>query len=110
MTQSYILFILLRLQLEKTLSIQIQSDTMDTTQHCKNSSLTLEASGRMCEEPTVISKYLYNNNERRVILPPTGSPTGDSFISGISIIMLLYFFLMLRSSASPFLNPRVSSW
>lgn len=82
---------------------------MDVTHLCKNSSLTLEASGRMCEEPTVISKHLYNDNGRRVILPPTGSPTGDSFISGMSIIMLLYFFLMLRSSASPFLNPRVSS-
>ncbi len=43
------------------------------------------------------------------VIPPTGSPAGDTFISGVSITMLLCFFLLLRSTASPFWNPTVSS-
>lgn len=39
------------------------------------------------------------------VFPPTGSPAGDKFISGVSISMFLCFFLLLRSAASPFWNP-----
>ena len=42
------------------------------------------------------------------MFPPTGSPTGDKFISSLSVTMVIIFFVMLRSSASPFLNPTVS--
>ena len=41
---------------------------------------------------------------------PTRSPTSDKFISSLSVAMLILFFLILRSSASPFLNPSVSTF
>jgi len=51
------------------------------------------------------SSTLYPTQKYHGIFNPTGSPTSDKFISSLSVALLVIFFLMLRSSASPFLNP-----
>lgn len=48
-------------------------------------------------------------NQTPATFPPTGSPAGDRFISSLSVALLIFFFVMLRSSAGPFLHPSVSS-
>jgi hypothetical protein len=56
------------------------------------------------EDETQGHHYFKNNYN-----VPTRSPTSDKFISSLSVVMLILFFLILRSSASPFLNPSVST-
>ena len=59
----------------------------------------------LLSQPSMSQVYV---GAKSMLPPSAGPPGGGSFISWLSVAMFILFICFLRSSAGPFLNPRVS--